>query len=39
MLRKPSIIDENQYEMKIKNLNLKNVDMIEKLENPLKVMN
>ena len=38
MLRLPSIINENQYEMTVKDLNLNNIETIKNIENPLKVM-
>ena len=39
MLRMPSIIQEKQYEMTVKDLNLNDIEHMQNIENPLKVMN
>ena len=39
MLRLPTIIKENQYEMTVKDLNYKEVEHINNINNPLKVLN
>jgi hypothetical protein len=39
MLRLPSVIREEQYEMTLEDLNLINVDIIRELTDPINVMN